>query len=94
MSDERFRKIFEHSNDAIFVVDVAQDEIIDVNPKACRMLGYSREELLNVPMSAVHPHEMPALRAFTQTGTRDGHGWTNEPSGSCSDRTRTSPFWI
>ena len=44
-SERRFRTIFDHSNDAIFLVDVEQDAILDVNDKACRMLGYAREEL-------------------------------------------------
>jgi len=47
-SEQRFQKIFEHSNDAIFLVDPLQDEILDVNPKACTMLDYAREELLSV----------------------------------------------
>ncbi len=33
-SEERFHRIFEHSNDAIFIVDPAQDQIVDVNPPA------------------------------------------------------------
>ena len=57
-AEDRFRKLFEHSNDAIFFVDALRDEILDANPSACRMLGYSRAELLSVPMSMIHPHEM------------------------------------
>ena len=44
-SEERFHKIFDYSNDAIFVMDPAQDKFLEVNPKACSMLGYSRDEL-------------------------------------------------
>jgi len=62
--EKRFRKIFEHSNDAILVIDVIQDEILDVNSKACKMLGYSRQELLSMPISAIHSQEMPKLLAF------------------------------
>lgn len=32
--EERYRKIFEHSNDAILVIDPEADRILDVNPKA------------------------------------------------------------
>ncbi len=77
-SEERFRKVFDHSNDAIFVIDPPRDEIIDVNAKACRMLGYSREKLLSMSISDIHPNEMPALRAFADSVLRDGHGWTSE----------------
>ncbi len=52
---ERALKVFEFSNDAIVVLDVASDEIIDVNPRACAMLGYSREELLKTPVSGRAP---------------------------------------
>ncbi|MFQ5797830.1 MAG: sigma 54-interacting transcriptional regulator [Bacteroidota bacterium] len=77
-SEERLRRIFDHSNDAIFVIDPAQDEILDVNPRACSMLGYTREELLSMPISAIHPKEMPQLLAFAQSVFEQGKGWTNE----------------
>ena len=77
VSEERFRKIFDHSNDSIFVVDPEKDEIIDVNARACRMLGYTKAELLSIPMSVIHPHEMPQLRAFAQSVVEEGHGWTD-----------------
>ncbi len=83
-TEERYHKIFDHSNDAIFVVDPVEDAILDVNAKACEMLGYSREELLSVPMSVVHPHEMPRLRAFAQSVFKEGKGWTDELT--CSTR--------
>ena len=42
------------------------------------MIGYSREELLSIPISAVHPEEMPLLQAFAQSVFDKGRGWTNE----------------
>ncbi len=77
-SEERFRKVFDHSNDAIFVIDPVTDAILDANPTACAMLQYTREELLSVPISAVHPNEMPQLRAFAKSVFHEGHGWTDE----------------
>ena len=77
-SEERSRKIFEYSNDAIFLVDPARDEILDVNPVACTMLGYTREELLALPMADIHPLEMTRLQAFARTVYEAGHGWTDE----------------
>ena len=78
VSEERFRKIFNHANDAAFVLDPARDAILDANPRACRLLGYSREELLALPLSAVHPDEMPRFRAFAQTVMDEGSGWTDD----------------
>ena len=77
-SEERYRNIFDYSNDAIFIIDPALDQIVHANPKACDMLGYSQEGLLSVPVSSIHPGEMPVLRAFAQTVFERGHGWTNE----------------
>ncbi len=77
-SEERFHRIFDHSNDAIFVIDPARDQILDVNSRACSMLGYSRAELLSMPVSAVHPKEMPRLRAFAQSVFEQGSGRTDE----------------
>ena len=31
-AEDLYRKIFGHSNDAIFVIDPAHDNIVDVNP--------------------------------------------------------------
>ncbi len=76
--EEPFRKIFDHSNDGIFVVDPDRDEIVDVNFKASEMLGYTCEEFLSMPMSAIHPDEMPRLRAFAKSVSENGAGWTNE----------------
>ena len=77
-SEQRLSKIFEHSNDAIFVIDPEKDEIFDANQKACRMLGYSRDELLSMPISSIHPLEMPKLQAFGQSVFEQGQGWTDE----------------
>ncbi len=77
---DRYRRIFEHSNDAIFILDPAVDRILDANPRASALLGYGYEELLSTPISAVHPDEMPRMLAFTDTVLRQGHGWTDELS--------------
>ncbi len=45
-SERRFRQLFEHSVDALFVIHDETREIVDCNREACRSLGYSREELL------------------------------------------------
>lgn len=46
-SEEKFRALFETAWDAIFVVD-RHGKVLDVNPQACRSLGYSRTELLKL----------------------------------------------
>jgi PAS domain S-box-containing protein len=78
--EEKFRKIFEYSNDAIFIIDPDEDRILDVNSSACEMLGYSNKELLHLPVSAIHPHELPALMKFVKSVYKKENGWTNELS--------------
>ena len=75
---ELYEAVFDHSNDAIFVIDPANDCIVDANPRACTMLGYTREELLSLPVSAIHPGEMAVLQAFSESVYENGRGWTNE----------------
>ncbi len=53
-SEARYRALFEAADDAIFVNRVHADtpgEIIAVNDVACVRLGYSREDLLTLPIS-------------------------------------------
>jgi PAS domain S-box-containing protein len=76
-SEDKFRKIFNHSNDGGFLLDPARGAILDVNPSACRLLGYTREELLALHISDVHPDEMPRLAAFTEAVLAEGTGWTD-----------------
>ncbi len=45
-SEERFRQLFEHSVDLLFVHD-GEGRIFQCNTEACRALGYTREELLD-----------------------------------------------
>ena len=78
--DAKFRKIFDHSNDAIFILDPEHDKIVEVNPRASDLLGYVRNDFLSMPISAIHPEEMPKLRAFARSVLDQGAGWTDELS--------------
>ncbi len=77
-SEARFYKIFEHSNDAVFLIDPEHDRILDFNSRACAMLAYTREELRVKAISDIHPRELPALLAFARSVFDRGSGWTNE----------------
>ncbi len=43
---KRLRTIFQNANDAIFLIDITQDKILDANNRALQLLGYSKEEIL------------------------------------------------
>jgi PAS domain S-box-containing protein len=77
-SEDRLRKIFEYSNDAIFLLDPAGDLIREANPRACAMFGYSREEILVTPISRFHPRDLAEFQAFIEGVHAEGHGWTDE----------------
>ena len=80
VSLQGYRQIFDHSNDAIFLIDPERDAILDANPRACGKLGYYKEELLSTPVSAIHPNEMPKLHEFAHSVFQQDQGWTNELS--------------
>jgi len=77
-SEERFRKIFDHSNDAIFVIDPERDRLLDVNSKACDLLGYSRDEILSLPKAALQGGEVAEFSVFCRSVFENGRGWTDK----------------
>jgi len=77
-SQQMYRKIFDYSNEAILVSDPAEDCILDANPSACRLLGYSEQEILSTKLSAIHPHDLAQLKSFAISVLEHGVGWTNE----------------
>lgn len=52
-SEQKYRRLFDNAGDAIFVVDVMSGEIIQVNPQASWLLGYSQAELLSMTMKEI-----------------------------------------
>jgi diguanylate cyclase (GGDEF)-like protein/PAS domain S-box-containing protein len=54
LSEEFFRNIFLEAGDGIFLVD-AQGLVIEANPRGCEMLGFSREEIIGLPLMKYVP---------------------------------------
>jgi len=52
VSEERLRRLIEHSTDAFFVHDI-DGRIIDTNQHACESLGYTRDEMLKLTISDI-----------------------------------------
>ncbi len=52
-SEERYRQLFEMESDAIFLIENASGVILEVNPAATELYGYSREELLKMDHTQV-----------------------------------------
>lgn len=47
-SEEKYRLLFEAESDAIFMIDTENGSILDVNPAASTIYGYSRDEFLSM----------------------------------------------
>ena len=77
-SEERFRTLIEQASDGIFVSD-AQGRYLDVNSAGCRMLGYSREEILRLSISdLIASDEAPRLASHLvqlRSGDTDVAEW-------------------
>lgn len=71
VSEASYRAIFDAAEDAIFVQDIDTAAIIDVNPKACRSFGYSRDEFRQLDIgtlgSGVQPYtQQDAMHLFAR----------------------------
>src|ERR687892_147180 len=73
---QELERLFERSDDPVLLLDPANDRILRANRAACRMLGFTRDELLATPISHVHPAEMPQLLDIVEHVLRNGHGST------------------
>ncbi|MFB6177303.1 MAG: PAS domain S-box protein [Halobaculum sp.] len=61
---ELLAAIFHHTNDAIFLVDVERDQIVECNEQATELVGFSRSELLSMSASDLHPHNFDEFQSF------------------------------
>lgn len=71
-SEKKFRDLFDNSADAVFIYSL-NGWMLEVNEIACRHLGYSREELLEMtPMDLVPSQEIPKVMKGIQTISEKG----------------------
>jgi len=79
LAEDPYRAVFEHSNDAIMIVDFEDDAFVEVNPAACELLEYTRAELLSLHPGDVHPDDMDRVREeFVDQVLAEGSGFTTE----------------
>ncbi|SDF73430.1 PAS domain S-box protein [Halorientalis regularis] len=75
----RLQRLFDSTNDAIFVVAPSGDEITECNPAACDLVGYSRDELLSVsPTETIHADNRERFRSFLEDVQETGQGSTDD----------------
>jgi PAS domain S-box-containing protein len=75
-SEESYRSIFEAAEDALFVQDADTGAILDVNPKACAVYGYSADEMRGVDIgmlsSGVPPYTLENAMELIERAEREG----------------------
>ncbi len=57
-SEEKYRKLIETANDAIFLADIKSGIILDANKRAETLIGRPRKELIGMSQTKLHPKGM------------------------------------
>ncbi len=63
-SEEKYRALFNQANDAIFL-ETADQQIVEVNQRACEMFGYSREQLLSMKTTDFQPEKIKMISFYS-----------------------------
>lgn len=56
-SEARFRALFDNAAEGILVADIETRQFILANPAICEMIGYTKEEFLELSATDIHPPE-------------------------------------
>jgi len=73
-----FDAMFVHLSDAVLVIDPYEDRIVEANPEAQSLIGYTMPELSSLQASFVFLPDISEMIAFTQSVLHNGHCWNNE----------------
>lgn len=66
-SDAKYRTLFEHAPEGILIAD-PESHYLDANAGICKLLGYTREELITLDATAiVAPEEFPHIESALET---------------------------
>jgi two-component system sensor histidine kinase/response regulator len=86
-SELQYRTIFEAINDGLFITELETVAMVEVNPAACQMHGYTYDEFIALETSAyIHPDSYPVLQEFLET-TRAGGQFYGQAVDVCKDGT-------
>jgi hypothetical protein len=94
-AETRYWRISRYSNDAVVMVSLEAERIVDVNTAACELLDYSRGELLDMDPGELDTIREQFLSAMVETGvgftdeitclTKHNEEWATEISGAALD---------
>jgi PAS domain S-box-containing protein len=68
--------VFQQASEPAFVMDPEHSRILAANDAGCHLLGYTREELLETPISRIHPSELAELSELLERVLRNGRAST------------------
>ena len=72
-AEENYRNIFEAASDGMIVCDLETGRVLEANPAASRMHGYTREEFIGLPLiTCVHPDSQYVFSESIQVFESDG----------------------
>src|SRR6187397_3534645 len=60
-SEEEYRNIFNAASDGLVIYDIGLDTVVEANPAACEMHGYTRQEFIGMNPAVFMPPESHAL---------------------------------
>ena len=76
LSEEKewlYRSIFDAANDGLIINDLETGLVVEANPAACMMHGYTRAEFIGLQLRAfVHPDSQHAFNEYIQSLQADG----------------------
>ncbi len=75
--EAQYRTLFEQAGDAIFISD-SEGKYVDVNPSACELVGYDKDELLKFTFSHLIPDEDLQSEPLQLDDLKDGKVVTRE----------------
>ena len=66
--EEQYRNIFEATSDALFIQNLEDAHIVEVNPAACKIFGYAYEELIGLyPRHLIHSDTYASFNGYLHT---------------------------
>ena len=68
--------VFRDSPEPAYVMDPEHNCILAANDAGCSLLGYTRDELLQTPISSIHPAELAELAELLERVLRHGRAST------------------
>lgn len=83
-SQEQYQSIFQATRDGLFIID-CDGRVVDFNPEACRMLGYTAEEFsLLKPAQFIHSDSMALIAEYLKC-VKEGRQFRGRATGLRKD---------